>query len=214
MASFDIPLEREVANGYLPKFSPNWDKRIGKSSLTNLLYISICGCMNIESQTPQEVYHCESPVWLVDVRTPVEFRSLRAEGAINLPLSDLDVHSLQPPPDYHGPLYVICQSGARARQAAQKLSSRFPVVLVEGGTAAWTAAGLPVIRQATTVLSLERQVRIIIGSLVVAGVLLSKLWNPDAIYLSAFVGMGLIFAGVTDICPLAMGVAQLPWNRK
>jgi len=172
--------------------------------------------MDIAKKPPQEVYRCccEGPLWLVDVRSPAEFRAVRAEGAVNVPLADLKPEELVPPAGYEGPLYLICQSGMRAYKAAQKVADCRPVVLVEGGTSAWVAAGLPVVREASGGFSLDRQVRIVIGTLVVLGVLLSKWWNPDAVYLSAFMGLGLIFAGVTDSCPLAMTLAQMPWNRR
>lgn len=116
--------------------------------------------------------------------------------------------------DAEGPLYVICASGARGRQACGKFAAAgFPdVVNVEGGTRAWEAAGLPVERGKATI-SLERQVRIIAGSLVLLGVALGATVNPWFTLLSAFVGLGLINAGVTDVCPMAMGLGRLPWNR-
>jgi rhodanese-related sulfurtransferase len=172
--------------------------------------------MKLNTEHPQNVYRCacEGPIWLVDVRTPGEFRSLRAQGAVNLPLSEVSDRPLTPPENYQGPLYLICQSGARARQAAQKLSAHHQVVLVDGGTQAWLASGLPVEREAAGVISLDRQVRMVIGSLVVLGVVLSQAGFPQAVYLSAVMGLGLIFAGVTDRCPLAMGMGLLPWNRR
>ena len=86
------------------------------------------------------------------------------------------------------------------------------VVNVEGGTLAWAEAGLPVVRGKKAV-SLERQVRIAAGSLVVLGAALSWLLHPAFIALSAFVGAGLIFAGVTDTCGMGMLLARMPWNQ-
>jgi len=111
-------------------------------------------------------------------------------------------------------LYVICASGARGRQAREAFAAAgfADVVNVEGGTRAWEAAGLPVERGEAT-MSLERQVRIIAGSLVLLGVVLGAAASPWFTLLSAFVGLGLINAGVTDVCPMAMGLARLPWNQ-
>ena len=86
------------------------------------------------------------------------------------------------------------------------------VVNVEGGTQAWAAAGLPVVR-GKKIVSLERQVRIAAGSLVCLGVLLAWLVHPAFIALSAFVGAGLIFAGLTDTCGMGLLLARMPWNR-
>jgi rhodanese-related sulfurtransferase len=86
------------------------------------------------------------------------------------------------------------------------------VVNVEGGTVACAAAGLPVVRGRKAV-SLERQVRIAAGLLVVLGVALGWLVHPALVGLSAFVGAGLVFAGVTDTCGMGMLLARMPWNR-
>src|SRR5208282_4038589 len=87
-------------------------------------------------------------------------------------------------------------------------------VVVAGGTLAWEDAGLPVVCSASTVISLERQVRIAAGLLVLAGVLLARFVHPWFIGLSAFVGAGLVFAGITDYCGMGLLLAKLPWNQK
>jgi hypothetical protein len=112
------------------------------------------------------------------------------------------------------PLYTICRSGGRGRQAADKLlaAGYASVVNVEGGTLAWERAGLPVVR-GKKAMSLERQVRIAAGLLVVLGTLLGALVHPAFLGLPAFVGAGLIVAGFTDTCGLGMLLARMPWNR-
>ena len=86
------------------------------------------------------------------------------------------------------------------------------MVVVQGGTNAWVAAGLPVVRGRKTI-SIERQVRIVAGTLVVIGTGLGWLVHPVFFILSAFVGAGLVFAGATDICGMAIVLAKAPWNR-
>lgn len=86
------------------------------------------------------------------------------------------------------------------------------VVNVEGGTHAWTDAGLPVVRGKKAI-SLERQVRIGAGFLVVVGVVLGWLADAACASLAAFVGAGLVFAGVTDTCGMGRLLARMPWNR-
>ena len=83
---------------------------------------------------------------------------------------------------------------------------------VEGGTSAWQSAGLPVV-EGKKVMSLERQVRIAAGALVVIGAVVGHFYNPVGYGLSAFVGAGLVFAGVTDTCGMGMIIAKMPWNR-
>ncbi len=149
---------------------------------------------------------------LIDVRTAVEFAEVHALGARNMPLDRLDPASFAG--DGQRPVYLICKSGSRARQACQKLMDAGVrnAMCVEGGIDAWLAAGLPVERQ-EGVLSLERQVRIVAGLLVLIGVILGA-WLSSWFYLlSAFVGAGLVFAGVTNFCGMALLLAKLPWNR-
>jgi rhodanese-related sulfurtransferase len=153
---------------------------------------------------------------LIDVRTPVEFREAHCPFARNVPLSDLDPKAVLAarggPAD--APLYIICQSGSRGRQACERfLAAGFAnVVNVAGGTAAWAACGLTVDRGKKAV-SLERQVRIAAGLLVVLGAALGYFVHPALVGLSAIVGAGLVFAGVTDTCGMGLLLARMPWNR-
>jgi rhodanese-related sulfurtransferase len=152
---------------------------------------------------------------LVDVRTPAEFGEVHATGAQLVPLDVLDRPTVEAARGKNaGPVYLLCASGIRATKAAEKLRNAGldDVVVVEGGTNAWAAAGLPVIRGRKTI-SIERQVRIGAGSLVLIGTILGWRVHQAFYILSAFVGAGLVFAGVTDICGMAIVLARAPWNR-
>jgi len=152
---------------------------------------------------------------LIDVRTPVEFREVHVDFARNVPLDALDAAAIvQKRNGSTEPLYVICKSGGRGRQACDKLTAAglTNAINVDGGTTACVAAGLPVVRGKKAI-SLERQVRIAAGSLVLLGVALSYTVHPYLIGLSAFVGAGLVFAGVTDTCGMAMMLGKMPWNQ-
>ena len=151
---------------------------------------------------------------LIDVRTPMEFQSVHAEGARNVPLDRLDPAQVFQGRQSTESVYVICRSGGRSRRACELFQSagHLNVVNVDGGTSAWVSAGLPVVRGKKT-MSLERQVRIAAGSLVLVGVLLGFLVHPALFGLSAFVGAGLVFAGVTDTCGMGMLLARMPWNH-
>jgi rhodanese-related sulfurtransferase len=109
---------------------------------------------------------------------------------------------------------VICQKGGRSANACGKLAAAglTQVVNIDGGTSAWEAAGLSVTRGRQTI-SLERQVRIAAGSLVLVGALLGYFVHPYWIGLSGFVGAGLVFAGITDTCGMGMLLARMPWNQ-
>jgi rhodanese-related sulfurtransferase len=152
---------------------------------------------------------------LIDVRTPAEFREVRVGFARNVPLDRLDPAGvMKARANASGPLYVICRSGSRAEQACRKFAAAgYPdVVSVEGGTLAWERAGLPVAR-GRKAMSLERQVRIAAGSLVLLGVVLALLVHPWFVLLSGFIGAGLVFAGITDTCGMGLMLARMPWNR-
>lgn len=150
---------------------------------------------------------------LIDVRTPAEFRELHAAGARNMPLDRLDCQQLLQGRSPDEPLYVICRSGSRGRQACEKLvaAGGSQIVNIEGGTLAWEQAGLSVVRGKKT-MSLERQVRIAAGSLVLVGAGLSFV-HPYFVGIAAFVGAGLVFAGLTDTCGMGMLLARMPWNQ-
>lgn len=153
---------------------------------------------------------------LIDVRTPVEYREVHVQIARNVPLDQLDAGALMRARNgsANEPLYVICRSGSRGQQACEKfLKAGFSnLVNIEGGTMACVEAGLPVVRGQKTI-SLERQVRIAAESLVLLGAVLGWLVHPAFIGLSAFVGAGLVFAGITDTCGMGMILARMPWNQ-
>lgn len=153
---------------------------------------------------------------LIDVRTPVEFREIHVEGACNIPLDKLDPAAVRQarPGSPDQPLYVICRSGGRGRQACEKLlaAGLMNVVNVEGGTLACVESGISVVRGHITI-SLERQVRIAAGLLVLVGAVLGWLIHPAFVGLSAFVGAGLVFAGITDTCGMGLVLARMPWNQ-
>jgi rhodanese-related sulfurtransferase len=155
---------------------------------------------------------------VIDVRTPVEFAEVHVATAKNVPLDALVPADLYEKQNFSldKPVYILCRSGQRATKASAQLAQAgFPnSVVVEGGTLAWIEAGLPVTRGTTKVIGLERQVRIAAGSIVLSGVLLSQWVNPAFIWLSGFVGAGLIFAGITDWCGMGLLLAKAPWNQK
>ena len=158
----------------------------------------------------------QDKVEVIDVRTPVEFREVRATIARNVPLDVLDPHTVMKARNGSSdrPLYLICKSGNRAAKACQKFidAGYVNVVNVEGGTQAWVEAGLPVVRGKKAV-SLERQVRIAAGFLVFTGATLGYFVSPWFIGIPAFVGAGLMFAGITDTCAMGMMIAKMPWNQ-
>lgn len=150
---------------------------------------------------------------LVDVREFSEYETERVAGATLVPLSQLEHNVAQI--DRGRSVYVLCRSGKRAAQAAERLALKGfeDLRVIDGGLQAWSGAGYAVESGGRRVWSLERQVRFAAGLLVLTGVILSLLVHPWLVALSAFVGAGLIFAAVTDTCGMAMMLARMPWNR-
>jgi len=155
----------------------------------------------------------EEPVALLDVRSPAEYETAHIPGAIRVGLDELrsdtaTVASLLP--DH---AVVICRSGARAEQACQALAAdgRHDVRLLDGGVLAWERAGGQ-LQRGRERWDLERQVRLVAGGLVVAGVAGSLLWAP-ALVLAGGVGAGLALAATTNTCAMGMLLAKLPYNR-
>jgi rhodanese-related sulfurtransferase len=152
---------------------------------------------------------------VIDVREPAEFNSEHIEGTTSLPLSILNEDRIKPLKK-DVPVYLLCRSGGRACSAADKLE-KFgfkDIHVIDGGMQAWIAAGKKVTYGLRSVWSIDRQVRFAAGSLVLTGILFSFFIHPYWIALSAFVGAGLVFSGVTDTCGMAMLLLRMPWNKK
>lgn len=171
--------------------------------------------------TPKELFRhlaTNPSLALIDVRTPVEFDATHVEEAVNIPLDELDPKALVSGGTLPAaePVYILCRSGQRATKAAEKFArdGHDNAVVVEGGTLGWIEAGLPVASAPGRVISLERQVRIGAGSLVLTGVLLGWFVHPAFFGLSGFVGAGLVFAGITDWCGMGLLLAKAPWNKR
>jgi len=150
---------------------------------------------------------------LIDVRTPSEFESAHIPSAYNVPVDVLPEHAPEIAADTTTNYVLICQSGARARKAEEALRSSGMTRLhvLDGGMNAWLAAHKPA-RIGPKRMSLERQVRIAAGALAAVGGALALLLHPWFAVLPLLVGSGLVFAGVTDTCGMAMLLARLPYN--
>lgn len=150
---------------------------------------------------------------LVDVRSANEYRAKHIAQAQSMPLDELD--KLSPPSQ--AVVIFHCLSGMRTRQNWDRLRTfahnAAEIYVLDGGLNAWEQAGLPVEKAANAPMDIMRQVQIAAGSLVLLGVILGALVSPVFYVLSAFVGVGLVFAGVTGVCGMAKLLAKMPWNR-
>jgi rhodanese-related sulfurtransferase len=152
---------------------------------------------------------------LLDVRTPAEFNAAHIAGARLRPLADLRPRLFAEQFGSKGPIYVICQSGSRARKAIEALqqAGMDRCILAEGGMDAWTQAGLSVERAKSGGLSIMRQVQIVIGSAAFAGAVLALFVDFRFALIPLMSGAGLLFAGISGWCGLAILLAKAPWNR-
>jgi rhodanese-related sulfurtransferase len=153
---------------------------------------------------------------LVDVREPLEHARERIADAVSMPLSSFDGEALRSSLGVKPAPTVIfhCQSGQRTAQSAAQLGScGVKSYLLEGGLNAWKLAGLGTVIDRTRPIELQRQVQIAAGSLVLIGVTLSVVVSSWLLVIPAFVGSGLIFAGISGWCGMAKLLATMPWNR-
>ncbi len=167
--------------------------------------------LKVSVKTLEDLWMRNQLPQIVDVRSGTEFRAGHLPQACNIPLEELEsrIEDL----DRSRPLLLVCQSGQRAELASDRLAKHgIGSDVLEGGTKAWRDAGWPLVRSSRTGWSLERQVRLAAGWIVLTGVALSLTLGRGWISLAAVVGLGLTFAGFTDICGMARLLARMPWN--
>ncbi|HUJ71938.1 MAG TPA: rhodanese-like domain-containing protein [Verrucomicrobiae bacterium] len=157
------------------------------------------------------------PLELLDVRTPAEHAAVHIPGARLLPLDKLDAAAfLANRRKTDVPLCILCVSGVRAAKAREKFQRAgfAECVVVEGGIDAWIQAGLPVQRGESRVIPMIRQVQITVGVLSATGAALALGVNTWFAVIPLITGCGLLFAGLTGTCGLALILAKMPWNRQ
>lgn len=166
----------------------------------------------IDARSLQAKLAAGEPIQVIDVRSSSEYQQGHIPQAINIPMEM--VESRLPDLSAHHPVVLVCHSGRRACLTEEWLNAHHDeVIILEGGTQAWAESNLPIVGAMPTAWSLERQVRLAAGVLVLIGTLMSVLIQPNWIYLAMFVGAGLAFAGLTNTCGMAMVLAKAPWNR-
>jgi rhodanese-related sulfurtransferase len=148
---------------------------------------------------------------MIDVRTPTEYAAGHIPCTINIPMDQFEARRK----DLHleDGMVLVCKGGTRARIVAGWLPGSAGVRVLAGGTEAWIKDGLEVVTSAKTRWSLERQVRLVAGLLVLSGTVLATSGIHWGVWLAMFVGAGLTFAGATDICMMGILLAKMPWNQ-
>ena len=156
-------------------------------------------------------------VTVLDVRTPAEFQTAHIRGSYNLPLTLLAEHAEQIAVRLDRQVVLVCRSGTRACEAQQHLAGvgADRVHVLDGGLTAYTATvgtNDPTVVRGRPRWALERQVRLVAGTLVLAGLALG-LRLPTARLLTGGVGTGLVLSALTDTCTMGRLLAALPYNR-
>jgi rhodanese-related sulfurtransferase len=148
---------------------------------------------------------------MIDVRTPSEFASGHIPCAVNIPMDQFEARRKDL--RLEDGVVLVCKAGGRAQMVADWMDGQPGVRVLQGGTDAWIHQGLEVVESAKSRWSLERQVRLGAGLMVLAATLLVVCGVHGAIWLAMFVGAGLTFAGATDICAMGILLAKMPWNQ-
>ena len=168
--------------------------------------------MNIQTISPADAKRLiDQGALLVDIREADEHARERIAGSRNHPVDCLaSIDSVAKPVVFH------CRSGHRTGANAAKLAAATScdAYILDGGIENWKRNGLPVFADRMQPLELRRQVQIAAGSLVLVGIVLGLLVDPRFVGLSAFIGAGLTFAGITGWCGMAKVFAVMPWNRR
>lgn len=165
-------------------------------------------------QTLQERLSSEDAPRVLDVRTPAEFETAHIPGSYNVPLDHLREHRAELRAHLDEDVVLVCRTGGRAEQAEKALAEvGLPGLRVlEGGMVAWESNGAPVNRGKQT-WELERQVRLVAGSIVLSSVL-GSIVVPELKWVAGGIGAGLTFAALSNTCAMGMLLAKMPWNRR
>jgi rhodanese-related sulfurtransferase len=167
----------------------------------------------IDSATLEQLRRQDSRTRILDVREGFEFETAHIPGSYNVPLDTLTEHAADLA-DLEHPIVLVCQSGGRATQAQGTLTAagNDTLHILEGGMNSWIESGGEVTRGENQRWAIDRQVRLMAGTVALGGVLLSTVM-PKAKWMAAVVGVGLTYMSVTDDCPVSPMVSMLPYNR-
>lgn len=167
----------------------------------------------VDAGTVRNWIETNESVTVIDVRTPAEFETAHIRGSYNVPLPLLNEHAEELSRRLDEHVVLVCQSGVRSSQARDRLAAYGleNAQVIDGGVPDYEAAGGDVVhgRQRW---AMERQVRLIAGSLV-TGSIATSLLAPKARFLAGAVGAGLTIAAVTDTCAMSRVLSKLPYNR-
>ena len=168
----------------------------------------------IDAQTLEQWRSEGTEVRVLDVRSPAEYEGVHIPGAYNVPLDTLGEHAEDIQRHVEEPVVLVCRSGMRASQAEQRLAGAGMgnVKVLEGGMLAWEQA-VGRVNRGTARWDLERQVRLVAGSIVLTSIIAS-IWVPALRFVAGALGAGLTFAALSNTCAMGMLLSKLPYNRR
>lgn len=173
--------------------------------------------MTVQTVSPLEAQELmKKGARLIDIRQKAEFLREHIPGAISLPLSDILAGKKCKDVAHPGPVIFYCLAGSRTTQNADvliKAAYPTPVLLLSGGINGWKSDKLPTYKDKTQPLPIMRQVQIVAGALIVLGILMGYTVDKSLFLLSGFIGAGLLFAGVSGWCGMAILISKMPWNK-
>jgi rhodanese-related sulfurtransferase len=181
--------------------------------MSNATTVQLPGTDIIDMTQLQRMMLDDPTTRILDVRTGGEFDGVHIAGSYNVPLDTLGEHA-RDLADVEHPVILVCKSGARADQAHTTLTGagKQRLHLLDGGLDAWIAGGGDVIRGSSETWAMDRQVRLVAGSISLAGLLLS-MFIPKAKWLAGGVATGLTFSAVSNTCAMGNALGKLPYNR-
>jgi rhodanese-related sulfurtransferase len=153
---------------------------------------------------------------IIDVRTRAEFDRGHIPTALNLHDAHLRSHLHDLPATTT--VAIVCQSGGRSQLACEGLRREFNGLSnVDGGTAAWIRAGLPIEKesnnlQQTSESKLRRQTHLVAGTMLITALSMGLRGHPAWFYLACLPAFGLMFDAITGICPMTLILKKAPWN--
>ncbi|MFT4773415.1 MAG: rhodanese-related sulfurtransferase [Ilumatobacter sp.] len=186
---------------------------MSNSTLSTNSVAGIAATDVIDSAQLRQLISDDPLIRVLDVRTGGEFDSVHIPGSYNVPLDTLAEHARDLAELDH-PVVLVCKSGARADQAHGKLTGagKQRLHLLDGGLDAWLASGGDVVRGSSETWAMDRQVRLVAGSISLVGIVAS-LVAPKAKWLAGGVAAGLTFSAVSNTCAMGNALAKLPYNK-
>lgn len=168
----------------------------------------------LDPETLQSWFTEHLDLVVIDVRSAAEFESMHIRGSYNVPLPLLSEHADELAARLGSRVVLVCQSGVRAEQARQRLgrSGIDGAFVLTGGAPGFAAAGGDVVKGKDR-WDLERQVRLVAGSLVLVGLVGGKLVSPKIRTIAGVIGTGLTFSAATNTCAMGRALSVMPWNR-